>query len=480
MQTPSLKTATLQVNARWLFAIIVALLGALTANGWLTMASLLLLLLMIRLFWQSGEPPILLYAACYQWLQACILTFQGNIQGVNIDDMGYSLAVVSAAWLSLCGLLAVCIGMRLGAGAGYAKKTWESVAAISAQLSLRRLFFGSLIAIVMAQVLTIAAYIIPGFTQPILALALLHWVIIYLFTYTVFAKRQGFLMLGIVFVIEVAIGFLGFFSGFKTVLIIVFLAMLAAPHALKGVRLKSAVLVGIVILAAAVVWTGIKKEYRTFLNEGTSQQVVLVSVSDRVDKLVELVSALDSDKLQTALTGFVDRLTYVQFFGESIRTVPDHIPYEDGKLWKQAIQVALVPRLLYPEKEVLDDSKRTAYYTANRVAGMEDGASISLGYVAESYIDFGPWLMMPVLLLWGLFVGIAYRILVRKSRYPLFGYACATTVIFLNASVLESSNTKIFAGLVLGFGAMFIVQKYFSKKILRMLALPSSLRQAAA
>ncbi len=480
MQNPGLRAAKLQVNTKWLFAIIIALLGALTANGWLTTASILLLVLMFRLFWQPGEPPILLYAACYQWVQACILTFQGNIQGINIDDMGYSLSVVPAAWLSLGGLLAVCIGTRLGAGTGYAKKTQESVAAICAQLSLRRLFFGSLIAVFLAQVLTIVAYIIPGFTQPILALALLHWVIIYLFTYTVFAKRQGYMMLGIVFAIEVAIGFLGFFSGFKTVLIIVFVAMLAAPRALKGVRLKSALLVGVLILITAVVWTGIKKDYRAFLNQGTNQQIVVVSISDRVDKLVELVSTLDADKMKIAFAGFVDRLTYVQFFGESIRTVPDHIPYEDGKLWGEAIKVALVPRLLSPNKVVLDDSKRTAYYTGNRVAGTEDGASISLGYIAESYIDFGPWLMMPALFLWGFFVGLAYRILVRSSRYPIFGYACATIVIFLNASVLESSNTKIFAGLILGFGAMFVIQKFFSTKILRMLALRSRTAQADA
>jgi hypothetical protein len=456
------------------------MMAAFTANSWLSVASLLLLIVMAKLLWRPGEPPILLYAGCYQWMQACILTFEGNFKGLNIDDMGYSQAITQAAWLSLAGLLMVCLGMRVGGGGSYAKKSQESAAAIAAQMSVKKLFVACLVAIVAANFLTILGYSLPGLRQPLLALSLLHWVFVYLLTYTVFSRHRGYAALGIIFVIELAVGFLGFFSGFKTVLIVVFIAVMAAPYAMRGVKFRSALAIGAVILALAVVWTGIKKEYRQFLNDGTQQQVVLVSVGDRVDKLMELVSALDGEKLDIAISGFIERLTYVHFFGESIRTVPSRIPFEDGKLWGEAIQVALVPRLINPNKIVLDDSKRTAYYTGNRVAGSEDGASISLGYVAESYIDFGPWLMMPVLFLWGIAVGLSYRILVRSGRFPLFGYACATIVIFLNASVLESSNTKMVGGLILGLGAMYLVQKYFARRLLRMVALKARFNPDAA
>lgn len=478
MPNLTISKKSLAKNAKWMLAILVTVLAVFTANSWLSVASLLLLIVMIKLFWQPGEPPILLYAACYQWMQACILTVEANLQGLGIDEMGYSESIVQAAWLALGGLLMVCLGMRVGAGSGFAKKSQESVAAIAAELSVKKLFIACLLAIVSANVLTFIGFSLPGLRQPLLALALLHWVFVYLLTYTVFSQHRGYAALGIIFAIELLIGFLGFFSGFKTVLILVLLAILAAPSAMRGIRLRSAMLMGVVIISLAVVWTGVKKEYREFLNDGSQQQVILVSVGDRVDKLMDLVSELDKEKLELALSNFVDRLTYVHFFGESIRTVPNRIPHENGKLWGEAIQV-LIPRLIYPSKPVLDDSKRTSYYSGNRVAGSEDGASISLGYVAESYIDFGPWLMMPVLFLWGVFVGLAYRILVRSTRFPLFGYACATIVIFLNASVLESSNTKMVAGLTIGLFAMYLVQRFFAGRLLRLVALPARFRKAA-
>ena len=77
-----------------------------------------------------------------------------------------------------------------------------------------------------------------------------------------------------IFGIEILIGFLGFFSEFKVILMIFLMAALAAPSALRGVRIRSALAVGVSILVLGVVWTGIKKEYREFLNQGTEQQMV--------------------------------------------------------------------------------------------------------------------------------------------------------------------------------------------------------------
>jgi hypothetical protein len=231
-----------------------------------------------------------------------------------------------------------------------------------------------------------------------------------------------------------------------------------------------------VIVALAVGWTGIKTEYREFLNKGTRQQVVLVPVDERVAKLATLVGELTPQKLDASIQRLMERLTYVYYFGLAMQVVPDYVAHERGLLWREAVQSALVPRLLNPGKRVIDDSERTSRYTGTRVAGAKEGTSISMGYMAESYIDFGAGLMMLPLLVWGLFVGWVYRTLIRSTRYPLFGYGCAAVLVGLGAAVLEQSNLKMVASIVLGFLALYLIQKFAGGGLLRLLATPPAPR----
>jgi len=451
------------------FLILFSVLGLLSSNPALTVASLAVLVIFFKMFWRPGEPPVLFYMMGYQWLQATIMVIYADLQGLLLQDVDASQNVVEATWLSLFGLLVVAAGARMAAGPNYANVSQPVISSHVAQLSVRRLFFACLISIVLAAMMGIAAFIFRGLSQPILIASWLHWIIVYIFAYTVLSQKRGYGALGLIFAVEILIGFLGFFSQFKVILMIFLLAALAAPSALKGVRLRVALTISVCILVLGVVWTGIKQEYRDFLNQGTEQQVVLVPIGERIDKLMELVGGLDSEKIQKSSETLIQRVAYVHFFGESMHIVPQRIPYEDGKLWWEAIQNFLMPRVFFPEKPVLDDSKRTSYYIGRHVADAEDGTSISLGYVAESYIDFGPvWMAFP-LFCWGFFVGRGYRVLVRSTKYPLFGYAAATVLISIGCSVLEISNVKMVGGMVLGFVLFYIIQKYFARRILRLL-----------
>ena len=189
---------------------------------------------------------------------------------------------------------------------------------------------------------------------------------------------------------------------------------------------------------------------------------------ESASKLFDMTPAQFGD----SLVRLVERVTYVFYFGQTMEMVPAHIAYEHGRLWREAVGRALVPRLLDPSKAVIDDSERTSYYTGNRVAGAEEGASISLGYLAESYIDFGPVGMMGPLFLWGLFAGWVYRVLIRSTRYPIFGYGCGAVLIGLGASALEQSNLKMVSAAVLGFVVLYLFQKLFVRRLLGLLAQP--------
>lgn len=451
-------------------ALAVVVLATASANPLLSLGSLALLLALVALLWRPGEPPALLYAMAYHWMQASILIIYANVTGTPLGALGYGIEVESATWLTLLGVLAVAMGMRLGAGRNYGGVAQASVSAIAGMLSVRRLFVASLFAIVVAIMISRFAYFVPGLVQPILALALLRWVVVYLFTYTVLTQHRGYRYLAVVFAVEILIGFLGFFSDFKTVLIVMLLAALTSPTALRGVRFRTAAALTVVILSLGIVWSGVKGEYREFLNQGTGQQVVLVPVTERIGKLAQLVGDMSPSRFGESMVTLVERVTYVYYFGQTMEAVPRYIPHEDGLLWREAVTGALVPRLINPGKRVIDDSERTSYYTGNRVAGAEEGASISLGYVAESYIDFGPILMMAPLLLWGLFVGWVYGLLIRSTRYPLVGYGCATVLVALGVAALEQSNLKMVSAFLLGFLVLYLSQKFLARPGLALLA----------
>jgi hypothetical protein len=461
-------------------AIALFVLALASANPLLTIGSLVLLALLVRLLWRPGEPPVLLFAMGYHWMQASILVLYADVDGRHLDTLGYGAQVETATWLTLAGVLVVALGMRLGAGRSYGETARASVVTITSLLSVHRLFAASLAGIALSMLAIRYAYVIPALAQPILALTLLRWVVEYLLAYTVLAQHRGFGLLAVVFLVEVGIGFLGFFSNFKTVMIVMLLAALASPGALRGVRRRTAILLGLVVLALGIVWTGVKAEYRDFLNQGSGQQVVLVPVPERVDKLAELVGDLSPERLGDSIVALVERVTYVYYFGQAMETVPKDLPYERGMLWREAITGALLPRLVNPSKRVIDDSERTSYYTGNRVAGAEEGTSISLGYVAESYIDFGPVGMMAPLLLWGVFVGWLYRILVRTTRYPLVGYGSGTVLVALGASALEQSNLKMVGAILLGFIVLFLAERFLAPRGLAVLATPSRNRSAVA
>jgi hypothetical protein len=122
-----------------------------------------------------------------------------------------------------------------------------------------------------------------------------------------------------------------------------------------------------------------------------------------------------------------------------------------------------MPRILFPSKATLNESERTNKYTLARVAGEAEGTAVSLGYPAESYIDFGiPGMFVPIFLL-GIFFGWTYYWFSSRGPYFLFGNALGTSLLLFSGHQLEMSNIKIVGGLTVGIIAFAIIQKFYVK-----------------
>jgi hypothetical protein len=195
------------------------------------------------------------------------------------------------------------------------------------------------------------------------------------------------------------------------------------------------------------------------VSAGTGGQVVAVDYGTAMAKLAELVGALDDEALTQASKALVRRLSYVEYFAATIDYVPSIMPHENGAIMWDAISRPFMPRILFSDKSIIDDTKRTNFYTGG-IAGLYTDTSISLGWIAEMYIDFGKFLMMGVIFLIGYFYGRIYRWCLNGSGAKgLLGFAFVTAVL-VPAYALESSFTKTFGGVVVSLLIVWLIVKF--------------------
>lgn len=450
----------------WGIAAAVALISLFTANGITTSVAIMILPILGLLLWRRGEPPVLLFGCVFQWLQATAAIFYTNYYGITLNDAFGSYELSLATWLSMAAVLSLAFGIRaafLHAG----PPQGEAIRAEAKTLNIRRVAVIYFIAMIISTVLNSVAWRFASATQPILALASLKWAFVYILCYTVLSQQRGYGVLAVCVVLEFALGLFGMFSQFKSVFFVLVVAALSSPNALKGRRLLATVVSFVLLAIMGVVWTSVKMDYRAYLaEEASGPDDSTAPLEQRVNKLTDLVASLTWDNINDGLDAMVMRVSYVNLFALTIENVPNRIPFENGDLWKGAAIHVLTPRILFPDKPGTDDSERTRLYTGLNVAGSEAGTSIGIGYVGESYVDFGPTGMFIPIVLLGVMYGIISRCLIAKARYKLLGSSFAVSILIFSAYAIETSNIKLLGGVMAAALVAAVVYKAMGRVIM--------------
>jgi len=448
-----------QIPAVLAIAISIFLIGGWGPNMALAALSVFVLVVGGSLLWRPGEPPILLLLFSYQWMQASISIFRANWLDLDVSSNSRGGDMDTAVALTLIGLASLAVGMRWGAGP---ERAHVQLAARSLALSqpVSRWFWLYAVSSVVAAVAFAFAWEVPGLVQPLLALASMKWTFFFMLAYATFVRASGVGTFFIVaFAVELALGIGGFFSDFKMVFFVTLLAGAASGKGFSPRAVLGLCSLGAVLIVFGIVWTAVKKDYREFVSGGTGDQVVTVDYLTGVAKLADLVGALDTKALTEASDIMVRRLSYVEYFAAAIDYVPSLFPHENGALMWDAISRPFMPRILFPEKAIIDDSERTNRYTGG-AAGNYQGTSISLGWIAETYIDFGEFLMMAAILFIGYFYGRIYRwCLDGSGTRGLLGFAFATAVLVPYIG-MESSFTKTFGGVAASLVMVLLIVKF--------------------
>ncbi|MCG6885605.1 MAG: hypothetical protein LJE74_00180 [Proteobacteria bacterium] len=425
-------------------------------NPLLTLAVFLLVPLLTLLLWKPGEPPVLLFAIGMQWLQVAMLVLYADILQVSVETRSTSDYLTEAIGYSLLGLVVLAAGMRLAQGRWIARDHNEP---LLARWSMQKVWKTYLTAFVIGILFQSVAFRYSQLTQILLVLFNIKWVVFFALAFLVAYRREGYLLLLTAIVLEVLIGFTGFFSGYKQVFFVLIIAFLSARPRLKRSEVLLVGVMGLVLVFMSLFWTSIKMDYRDYVSQGSGKQVVARSFAERVTWMSGALTDLNSKKLIDSMDDFAERVAYVEYFSWVLRHVPRAVPYEDGKLWGGAVVHILTPRLIFPGKEdLLSDTKKTAKYTGLNL-GRRVNTSISTGYMAESYIDFGfPLMYVPIFLL-GLLLGGIYRFFMSRRTDYLVN-AGSAMVVLLGAIYFETNIAKMLGGTIMAFIVMALLLKY--------------------
>jgi hypothetical protein len=453
----------------WIVAFAGALWGGLSIYPALTAACCFSLPIVASLLFIKGESPILFACFAMQWLQVVVLVFYADFYSTPLEKVIEFPELEKATWLSLGGVIALAIGMRtaldsIGRGAVMAAKMEKGLE----RLSLGRMMTAWLISFLLASSIGAIAWKFGSLRQLATPIGSIKWVFFYLLAYRVLVRDEGYRFLLSAVLLEFVSGFTGFFGSFKEGIMMLIVVVMGLPRGMN-LRIRSLALVFITLGGfAAVFWSVIKVDYRAYQVQKWRQKGG-ASTMDKLELIGMLISRMDAKKMEEGFKATVARVSYVGLFGSVISHVPAVEPHSNGELWLGAITHVLTPRILFPEKKVLDDSARARRFTGMRLSGAEEGTSIGIGYMAESYADFGSWGMFFPIYLLGLFLGRIYRNFCANPQSALLGAAIATSILFSVIQAFAMSNTKIVGSLVVLCLAYVALNAAFGKNLLRWL-----------
>jgi hypothetical protein len=340
------------------------------------------------------------------------------------------------------------------------------------KLSIGNTFNCYLVAFFATNFLSSIAFMFGGLTQVIFSLVKIKWLFFLLFGYQSLLKNEKRKLFYFFVVLEFVSGFYSFFSEFKTVIYFLVVLLLGLLQVINLKKLIYGAVIAGCLGLFALVWTGIKAEYRSYLNEGSKQQVTSVSQEDALNKLYNLTDNVDQESLNSSEYQFLDRLQYTYHFAKTIQNVPSIIPFQNGRNWLDNIEFVTTPRILNPDKPSFDATEKTKKYTGLAYSGRMSGASFSLGYFAECYIDFGFWGMMFPLFLLGLIYGMTYWYLMRNaSGNYIFNYSVAGA-FFLEFFAFEMDGTYLLGRFLATLVTFFFLIKFFFPWVINYITIP--------
>ena len=193
------------------------MISFITVNPVQTLGAVLLVPILFMLLWRPGEMPVLLFACGYQWLQVAMPIVCADVSGVRLADHPLIPNLDTASLLGLLTVLSLALGMRIGRGPPATARVKQAGLEIRSISNVRLLIAYALSHAVTEFTIELGSAV-PGLRQPTIALLSVRWVMVFLILWKgIVDPRFRWIAAGVAG-LEIFIGLLGFFSGWKQVL----------------------------------------------------------------------------------------------------------------------------------------------------------------------------------------------------------------------------------------------------------------------
>lgn len=438
--------------------LVLATVSAALAQAPLLFVVVMTLFVCTSAVWRAGEPA-LAWCLAYQWLYMSAGYFYWLATGAFPG--AYSAArIEEAVLLSHLGLVMITVGIRLAMKIAM-PRTKGAPGTQQAGYSMQTLFVVT-IALSMVDWVMLVAPMAIFFNAAQVIFRVLEFRRIFFFLLVITAIRRnegfGYCALAGVFILIPTLS--SPMSAFQYIFITALLAMAAEwrpwattfrEQVVAGRRLRTMLAAAAVLCLMAVVWNGaIKHTWRAKVQGGEVGAGALTAAADFVGTARDRIELISWDLANRLL--FQRLSSSVGFFSLVLDRVPDLIPHEGGTLMMRTVQHVTTPRMLFPDKAIVDSASwLVRLYAGQSAAGSESGTSIGLTYMAEFYIDFGVGGMMVGLFGVGVVVGLIYcGLRWMAPSYEIF--RAATVALFpLHFAGYESELVKEFGGMLQAF-----------------------------
>jgi hypothetical protein len=424
-----------------------------SSNATLWAAGLLTIPIAVWLLGGGQAYRVLLWVIAVNWLQVIGDVASADLTGSALSDGWLGSYRVEAIVFSLCAILALALGMRWGTQLG----GWMFRARVQIDsgslgrheraIGVNRVVICYFIALPVTSILASVGNSVPGLTQPFHAMILIKFVCLYLIAARVFESGRGYVLLTVISLLEIVIGLTGFFSAYKEAFIVMLIAMASSRRAVSARMLIFSATAVVMVIWISLVWTSIKKEYR--------HEAFGTPIEYRIEWMGRKFF-VDSIDYHAALVKLSERIGYTEYYAR-IMARESNVSYPGVfYFYASAVRHVLTPRILFPDKPSLNDSKLT---TALLSIKINEGTSIGVGYVAQAYVDFGfPGLLLPILSI-GVMIGWVAKYFMTRFAPLLVREAFTTATIFLSF-LFETDIDKALGGFITGFLAMALALKF--------------------
>jgi hypothetical protein len=454
---------------RFLPPLIMIFLGFFSHDPVVYFFGVFIFIAMFALLLNTRVPPILLFSFVFEWFFNQGQLFEAITNGVAVKDLPeYKDNVDVTILLGLIGTAVFFLGMFVTARRARVL-TYSEIQEFFKRINLNNLIKVYLGSFVLLLVFGGSIWKIPGLAQPFFMLTYFRWSIFFLLFCTISFQGRLRGVLLILILADFFLGFLAFFANFKEVIYFSFISYwIFYFRSSRNARFLLA-LTFIFMIYVGSLWSYVKQDYRAFLNGGTGSQIVRVGKGEALNKFIDLSSKVTSKELNDGFDQLLLRLSWISAFNRVYNHVPSAIPHEEGALWLQGLTRPFTPRVLFPNKKVLSDSKELNYYSGLTVD--EENTSISLSMVAGSYVDFGSKGMHVALFLFGLFCGFIFRKAVEWGKYTMIGYSLTMPMIYL-VLINEQSISRTVSAVVLYLVVLWFIKRFLLDTFIRFIMTP--------